>query len=42
MDTFEAILAGCAVAIAFVKVWDWVEWQLSLREKTREEQHADQ
>jgi hypothetical protein len=36
MGVFEITMCVCAVAIAFVKVYDWVEYQLSLRQIDKE------
>lgn len=37
MTLFEYIVAACVGMVAFVQVWDWIEFRISLREVDREE-----
>lgn len=35
MTLFESIVAACAVAYTFVKVYDWVEYQIMMRQEAK-------
>lgn len=37
MTLFEYIVCASLLAIAFVKVYDWIEYQIALREEANRE-----